>query len=997
MFALVLGAVRTRTAQVLTILVLAMLAAAVAVAGPWFAFAAADRAATVDLAASGAAERAVSAVRDVNTQGDPRAALAELGRQVPDTLRLPLKDPVTGLSALLSARSVAGAPQLRTDYRDGFCDHVRLTGRCPSAPGEAAVSEEAARRLGVTTGGTLTLQSSVVSGTVPVRVVARYQRLDPDGPYWSDELFRGTTGLDPVFVPVDTFRARPLWGATAAYDGVLPDDLIRGDRDLAAKLTAADNRLGVTEVRLATGARPLLETIRRDRSTALRGVLTAGVQLVILTWFAIGLAGRYTSRDRRSDAALLKLRGVSRAGTLRLAWGQHLVPLALGVLLGAPAGWLLARALAGGVPAAGDRSAALTWSAIAAGAVLLGGLAVLAAVEAALLGKPVAALLRPAGGPGNPWWPVLADAVLLAIAAAALFQARSGSPVVGVDAAAPALVALAVGLLAARLLGRAAARTGRVALRAGRLRLGLSALQLSRSAGAERVFALLVVGVALFVTAAGAQWGERAARAERGTADLGAVRVLTVSGTNRTGLVEAVRRADPGGRAAMAAVVSRDGVLRILEVDTTRLAAVAAWRPAYGPVGTLPAATAAARLPDLPAVTGDRLTLRFRRDGPAPVALTLTLRHEATGAPVTVGFGALAAGEGTVTAPVSGCAGAPGCRIVSWTLTSAPDRNGNTGPPPDGAAVTIRELTQSGPEPAVLDRAALGDITRWRPGTLGAALDVAATDGALRLVTDANASGLSHVGAQVWAAGTRGPLPVVLAGAEPDEWRYSDALLGAYGEPAPVQVTRAVDALPVVGRSGVLIDLDVTRRLAGAGDPGGDLQVWLAPGAPPGIVDALVAAGLTVGTDTTAAARQERLGGQGPAAVVRFALLAGAAALLLAAATVATAITAERRSLGEQLHDLRRQGLPARVAITVSFAGPAAMILAGVLIGVLATLVSVGLTGSPVPAFTDGWRVLPAPSPLLPGVLALAALGGLALLGLVGWLALRRLIRELAR
>ncbi|WIM94968.1 ABC transporter permease [Actinoplanes oblitus] len=997
MFALVLGAVRTRTAQVLTILVLATVAAAVAVAGPWFAYASADRSATADLAAAGAAERVLTAQRGVNTAGDPAGALTAFAGRVRDRLRLPIGEPVTGLFASLTlVRGASGVP-VRVAFRDGFCEHARLDGRCPSAPGEAAISEESARRLGVGRGGTLETQTSMVSGTVTVRVVALYTRQDPDGPYWASDPFRGSGGLDPVFVPVATFRDKTLWTATSVYDVVLPDAMIRGDRALAAELAAADGRLGVDEVQLSTNTRRLLGTIARDRSTVLRGVLTAGVQLVVLTWFAIGLAGRYTSRARRADAALLKLRGVGRSGVLRLVWGQHLVPLTLGVLLGAPIGVLLARVLIGGVPGAGDRSAALTWSAVAAGAVLLGGLAVLALIEAAVLRRPVAALLRPVAPGGNPWWAALADALLLAVAAAALFQARSGSAAVGVDAAAPALVALAVGLLAARLLGRVAARAGRAALRGGRLRLGLSALQLSRSAGAERLFALVVVGVAGFLTAAGGQWAEGAARTERSTADLGAVRVLTVPGTNRTALVEAVRRADPGGRAAMAAVVSQDSEVRVLEVDTTRLAAIAAWRPDYGPVTALPLATAAANQGGLPPITGDRLTLRYRRDGSQPVALSLSLRHEATGAPVTVSFGVLGAGERTVDVPVGGCAEAPGCQIVNWSLTSAPDRTGRTRPPPPGAAVTVRELRQDGAEPVVLDVTTLGDIARWRPGTVGSALDVAATGGALRLIADRNSGGQQHVGAELWAAGTRGPLPVVLAGPTPEAWRYSDALLEAYGEPAPVQVTATVPALPVVGRSGVLVDLDATRRLSGVADPGGEFQVWLAPGAPSGIVDALTAAGLTIGTDTTAGQLAERLRGQGPAAVVRFALLTGTAAMLLAAVTVAVGIAAERRSLADQLTALRRQGLPARVAVGAGYSGPAALIVTGVLTGVLAAILSVAATGTPVPAFTDGWRVLSTPAPLSPGVVTLAALAALILFGLVGWLALRPLIRGLHR
>lgn len=997
MFALVLGAVRTRTAQVLTILVLATLAAAVAVAGPWFAFAAAARSAAADLAGAGAAERVLTAQQAVNTDGDPAAALDTFGATVREALRIPVTAPVAGLVMSMNLRLGGSDAPIRLAFREGLCDHVRLDGPCPSAPGEGALSVETARRLGLTRGATLETGSSLVSGVVPVRVVALYSRADPDGPYWASEPYRPAAGLDPVFVPVTAFRAKTLWNPTSVYDVVLPDETIRGDRDLATRLAAADNRLGAAEVQVTVNSRRLLSTIERDRSTVLRGVLTAGLQLVVLTWFAIGLAGRYTSRDRRPDAALLKLRGVSRAGTLRLVWGQHLVPLGAGVLLGAPAGYLLARALAGPVPEPGDERAALIWSAVAAGAVLLGGLAVLAVVEASLLGRPVAVLLRPATGGGNPWWSLLADGLLLTIAAAAFFQARSGGPAVGVDAAAPALIALAVGLLTARVLGRVAARTGRAALRGGRLRLGLSAVQISRSAGAERLFALVVVGVALFLTAVGGQWAERAGRTARSTADLGATRVLTVPGTNRTALLDAVRRADPGGREAMAAVVGLDDQLRVLEVDTTRLAAVAAWRGEYGPVTALPTATAAANRPELPPITGVRLTLSYRRDGPQPVALTLTLRHEATGAPVTVSFGVLGAGPGTAVAAVRGCAEAPGCQIVDWSLTTAPDRNGRTRPPPDGAAVTVRELRQDAAEPVVLDRSTLADITRWRPGTVGSALDVSAADGALRLVADENTGNLQRVGSQLWAAGTRGPLPVLLAGPAPESWRYSDALLNAYGEPAPVEVTATVAALPVVGRSGLLVDLDATRRLAGVADAPGQFQVWLAPGASPAILDRLTAAGLTIGTDTTAGQRAERLGGQGPAAVVRFALLAGIAAMLLAAVTVAVGVAAERRSLGDQLNALRRQGLPARVATAAGWAGPAALIGSGVLAGVLAAILSVAATGSPVPEFTDGWRVLPTGPPLAPGVVAPAVLLALILFGLVGWLSLRPLIRGLHR
>ena len=75
MLALILGAVRTRTAQAVTVLVLTALAAAVAFAGPWYGIAASARAAAADVAAAPAAQRILSIRQIVTIDGDPRAAL----------------------------------------------------------------------------------------------------------------------------------------------------------------------------------------------------------------------------------------------------------------------------------------------------------------------------------------------------------------------------------------------------------------------------------------------------------------------------------------------------------------------------------------------------------------------------------------------------------------------------------------------------------------------------------------------------------------------------------------------------------------------------------------------------------------------------------------------------------------------------------------------------------------------------------------------------------
>jgi putative ABC transport system permease protein len=994
MFALVFGAVRTRAAQVLTILVLTALAAAVAAAGPWYGFAAVGEAADAYLEAAPSGQRTVAVTSRVDTRGDPAGTLRRFAEQVRAGLPGGIDNGFSGLSTSINVQTGPASTTIDLAYRDEFCDRVRLDGACPAAAGEVAVSHDAARRLGVATGDVLTVLTATSGVPLKLTVVGLYARTDLTGTYWSSRLFRAAAGPDPMFTVTATFEHKHLASPTVAYDVVLPNALLRGDGgfDLGAALVTSDRMLGQSQLRLNSQATPLHQAIVRARGTILDGISASGAQLLILTWFALGLAGWYTLRDRRADAALLKLRGVSRSGRLRLALGQHLVPLIAGALIGAPVGYLLAWALAGPVPVAVDRQTALAWSALAVGAVLAGGLTVLAVVEATVLGRPVSALLQRAGSGRAAWRPALVDVVLLAVAAAALYQVRSSGAGDGLGRAALALVALAVGLIAARLLNRAADRGGAAALRAGRLRAGLTALRISRSPGSDRLFVLVVVSVALFVTAAGGWAAESAGRTARSDAELGASRILTVGAANRTVLLNAVRSADPGGREAMAAVRNRTDTAAVLEVDTARLGAVAAWRPEYGPADALPDAVAAAALTPLPLVTGDRLTLTVRRDGDAAVALTLHLQHETTGLPVKVAFGTLRAGEQTVTAPVTGCMAAPGCRIVRWELTSPPRPDGRLRPAPTGSAVVLRGLDQGG---SILDGAALGDITRWRVGTVGANLDLVAADGTLRLAADDNATEVDRVGTDAWASDRLLPLPALLAGPVPDRWRDDEALLLGYGELAPVQVVRNVPALPAVGGSGLIVDLDSTRRLAADADPGGQFEVWLAPDARPGIVEALTAAGLTVTEDTDVAGHAARLGTQGPAVLVRFELLAGIAALLLAAAAVAVAATVDRRSVAEQLAALRLQGLPHRVAVSTGWAGTAALIVAGLAGGVLAALLAVDVTGRTVPPFTDGWAVLAPPGPLDPVATALAVAAALAVLGLTGRIALQPLMRSL--
>jgi putative ABC transport system permease protein len=67
----------------------------------------------------------------------------------------------------------------------------------------------------------------------------------------------------------------------------------------------------------------------------------------------------------------------------------------------------------------------------------------------------------------------------------------------------------------------------------------------------------------------------------------------------------------------------------------------------------------------------------------------------------------------------------------------------------------------------------------------------------------------------------------------------------------------------------------------------------------------------------------------------------------------------------------------------------------GLLGGLLAAELARPLAETAVPPFTDGWSVLPPPTPLSVAAVAMAALAGLIVLGLVGWLSVLPLVRRL--
>lgn len=992
MFRIVAGAVRFRAAQALTLLILTALPATVAAAAPWYVRLADARTAEAAIGAVPAGDRMVTVHQAGDgSAGDPVLALDAFRDAVASALPMPGAQPVLGL-ALRSTIDIPGGgrDQVGVVSRDGFCDQVRLAGRCPAQAGEGALSTETARRLGVRADDRVTVRANPESAPEPITVTGIYQLADPSAGYWADPLFRAGSGLDPIFTVPATFSGGALGPPTLAWAAELPVPLLRGDDgyDLGEVVESAGG-FSVTD---PTG--PLRAALSGERERLVRGVLLAVVPVLLLAWFAIGLAGRYTARDRRRDAGLLRLRGVTRTRLHALLACQETPAVLGGALLGLIAGPVAATLLTGTPPTLDQAPAGMTGAASAgqgawdAGAALLsaGAAATVAVVtlltllvaDLALARAPVATLLRRVTPARRGWAAGLVDVLLVTVAVAAAYQAHSPSPDAGVGALAPAAVAVAVAVLLARLIARAADRGGGAALRSGRLGAGLTLVRMSRQPGADRLFALTAAAVALLAVALGAAGASRAARLDRAAAELGADRVLTVRAANWTALTHAVRVADPSGRYAAAAVIDRGGNPPLLAVDATRAPAVAAWRPEYGPEPVPQRATT-----EPLRVDGARLAVRLDNGRAIAASLEAVLRAEDTGATVRVPFGRIPPGEHTVTAGVTGCAA--GCRLVRWELPTLPGPDGA----PDRAPVTLHELRQRGPDRTLLTPAAFADSTRWRTAVGGAGLELAGgPDGLALAAAPGEGGGTSRD--TVYAADTALPLAVSLAGPAPATWRFDESRLEPAGVGAvPVRVTATPAVLPVLGVTGVLADLNALRLVAGDAAPGGVTQVWLAPDAPESVVDALRGAGLTLLADDSVRERAGRLPARGATAAGPFALLTAVVGVLVAAAVTAVAAAVDREPRRVMLRALRAQGLSRRTAAATRNTGTAAIALSGAGGGVLAAMLARWVTGIPDSLFTDGWRLLAVPEMLGPVPLLTAGLAALLVLAVTGWTAAR--------
>ncbi|WP_433791334.1 FtsX-like permease family protein [Actinoplanes sp. CA-252034] len=995
MISLVLAMVWNRRGQAVTLALLAMLAVASAVAAPAYLIAAERAVAEGQIATAPNSELTLAARHTSDSLQEPSR---NAGIKFPDVGRVLLLG-LSGFTFYHSAEvpTIGLAPSndfpTRFVFRQDLCAHVQLTaGRCLTGEGDVLVGEKTARMRELTPGDTITLTAARMNGLVrppvwdpdgaPKRltVAGVYRATDPTDAYWGlHGYFVSGDGIgtgEPVFTTAGTLDTMQRTTTSMAIDGIAQPGTLDVDRlgQLRADMARLDATASELEESLQfdSGIPRLLDRIDEGRVAARDLVPVLAVPLVLLACFTIYLTVGYGAEGRQSELAVVALRGARWWTRWWLATGESLVAVLAGAVAGCLAGQLLVNAVAAALfPGVGTAPAltSLRYAPLAAAAALV---AAVAAQRRQLI-SPVSRLLRRTP-PADRRRLAAAEAIVAVLAIAAGVQYfLSAEPLTGVGLFAPALIVLALGLLTARLLLPLVNRYAVRALHRGRLGVALAGLQLSRRPGAGRLFALLAASVA--VAGYAACTVDTAARGRDVEASLGtgAERVLVVQSVTRQDLLTKVRLIDPDGRFAMAAVrlpgssTSPPG----LAVDTRALAAVPAWA-AGGPDRDGLGRLLHPDEPPPPVLFADEdIAVEITATTTGVMQLGISVSAMDGPGVEVVELGDLKNGTHTYRQTVAICEN--GCRLNGVRVAGTGSTAQVTG------EMVIRGMRTTSPAP-------LADPGRWR-SSQSARLS-AAPDG---LRADLTVTGAIADTAWIQPVATPYPLPIAYSGKPP----AAGTIIDSGATTIPITAAVALPAVPALGRTGVMIDLEYSDLISVTPKLVPQPEVWLNADAPADIIDRLDEQGLQVVSETSAAQVKAGLDRQGAAVALWFHLLAAVLAGLLGAGALALTVAVDRARRTEDLAALRIQGLrPGPAGSATLWTYPVLVVIATT-VGLLVAAVTWRLTGWALPLAGLTPPDLPLPTWPRPTALLAAAGAVLAVQFLVAILSGRDLRRRI--
>lgn len=398
-----------------------------------------------------------------------------------------------------------------------IADHASLlSGHWPTPgrdPLEVAVSEPAARELGVTVGDTRRMRSRVADGpVVEVLVSGVYRVEDAQDPFWRDDVLelqgvveRGDFAtFGPLVVErsdlldrVVSQRVELTWRVAPALEDIGPTTV----STLHDRLPGLADRLRSDLVRspyiqVETDLAAVLGRVNSSLLVSGTGVLLLNIQLAVLGGYALVLVAGLIVEHRRAESALIRSRGGSGVQMAGLAFLEGLLIVLPAALAGPPLAVALLAVVERAGPLAGS-GVALQPRITDAVVLVAAGVAISSiaglVVSAFTFSGPLAAIRRSIGRPLERTAPqrLGLDIAVLVLAVVGLWQLRLyGAPItrslrgsLGADpllVAAPALGLLAGALLALRFIPLAGRLLEELLARRRGLVSALGARQLSR-------------------------------------------------------------------------------------------------------------------------------------------------------------------------------------------------------------------------------------------------------------------------------------------------------------------------------------------------------------------------------------------------------------------------------------------------------------------------------------------------------------------------------------
>jgi hypothetical protein len=842
----------------------------------------------------------------------------------------------------------------------GACDHVRLTGRCPTNPGEVALLRHDADTYGLHVGDTF----NPYGDRTPLTVTGTYV---PTGKVADDTFWGGSQTLQSapgVSTMRETIPARPApwitpqptieqrqekWYVQVNQLLATPPTLTAKDLSVVAartdRILKASDHGGLptglsTEIgnTLTTTAAQLLDRRGVTRSTVEPAVLS--LILVALVLLSRLLAASMTLR--RGELALASLRGYDRRQLWFLGLLEPLLILAVATPVGVVLGYVASRVLAHRWLVHGLPVPFIVASAVAALAVVAVTAVVTAVVVRDAVSEPLSSQIAGVRRPTKAGKAVVVlRLALVAIAAAALVTAASRDHPQKPDAtdlALPILLAVAAGLL----VGLLVLAVSSVWVRWSARRRALSSYVAARTVRRRREGTMVILPVTAALTVAvfsvGVSWAASTWRASTAATEVGA----PLSYSTKLPLSRAVgltHELDPRGRWLMAAgddIPNADEVTSIPEprivVDSSRLARVASW-PAQWTPGRSAADIARQIGPSRAPIVMRGKTLSVTLDnavhgGYPTFGATVNVLDDA-GLLRQVQIGPFARGTSTKVRKVPFCA--TGCTVESISF-GGPDAlvERMTG------TATIAALTVDGkPVPGMLDRG-------WQPqpsqiSTRTAVRKVALSGGRLT-VTVAARSLESYAG--IAPTDIPAVVPVLFGRLHAKQAQLPTGVNGFFRVQA---VGAPAESMPLRGPSGVMLDFNAFVRYSSQVNSTTSVFVWARADTPPRILGQLAARGLT--NPTTQAQTRRVLDADAFALALRLYAVVTALVILLALAGLAANLAVQLPARRRDAASLRVVGVKRRavmvgvVAEFVVVLGAAA--LAGVAAGGVAQYVVV--------------------------------------------------------